>query len=69
MAKKKKPDRRIVYIHNHISTVDEFLEIALQHLKWVKRNVKFIKKISRPKNTRSAKLKPENKPVSDATQG
>lgn len=54
MAKKKKPDRRMAYIHNTVSDADEFLETALQYLKWVKNNVKFIKKISTPKNKNPA---------------
>ena len=44
-----KEDRKMAYVHNHISTVEEFLGIAMKHLKWISDDVKFIKKISTPK--------------------
>lgn len=49
MRAKMKAEEKLPYIYNHISTVEEFLEIAQKHLKWLSDDVKFIKKISKPK--------------------
>ena len=46
-----KEEDKMAYIHNHISTVEEFLEIAMKHLKWLSDDVKFIKRISKPQKT------------------
>ena len=46
---KMKPEIKLKYIHNHISTVKERLETAQKNLKWALRDVKFIEKISRVK--------------------
>jgi hypothetical protein len=40
---------KLDYIYNHISTVEERMEIIKENLKWISSDVKVIKKLSKPK--------------------
>jgi hypothetical protein len=40
---------KLDYIYNHISVIDERMEIVKENLKWISSDVKFIKKLSKPK--------------------
>jgi hypothetical protein len=44
---------KLDYIYNHISEIEERMEIIKENLKWISSDVKFIKKLSKPEEYHS----------------
>lgn len=42
-------DNKMNYVYNHISIIEERMQTIKETLKWISSDVKFIKKISKPK--------------------
>jgi hypothetical protein len=42
-------NNKLDYIYSHISEIEERIESIKENLKWISSDVKFIKKLSKPK--------------------